>query len=109
MCLSLHFHGTYTSLFNVVVSKQVVYYKGHQVHNLNELEYINGEVWANVYMVCLCTINYDCSWRKYISFPKFGKPRQMLAMYMHDAHGLRLSVNLVLFLVDFSLCRLTVL
>ncbi|KAL5142293.1 Glutaminyl-peptide cyclotransferase [Glycine soja] len=31
-----------------VVSKQVVYYKGHQVHNLNELEYINGEVWANV-------------------------------------------------------------
>ncbi|KEH16978.1 glutaminyl-peptide cyclotransferase isoform X2 [Medicago truncatula] len=30
------------------VSKQVVYYKGHQVHFLNELEYINGEVWANV-------------------------------------------------------------
>ncbi|KAG5012842.1 hypothetical protein AAZX31_09G120500 [Glycine max] len=30
------------------VSKQVVYYKGHEVHNLNELEYINGEVWANV-------------------------------------------------------------
>ncbi|KAF7821242.1 Glutaminyl-peptide cyclotransferase [Senna tora] len=32
-----------------VISKHVVYYKGHQVHNLNELEFINGEIWANVY------------------------------------------------------------
>jgi len=40
------------ALFAVAVSKQVVYYKGHQVHNLNELEYINDEVWANVFMVC---------------------------------------------------------
>lgn len=41
-----------------VVSKQVVYYKGHQVHNLNELEYINGEVWANVYMTdCIVRIS----------------------------------------------------
>nr|AFK34457.1 unknown [Lotus japonicus] len=31
------------------VSKHVVYYNGHQVYNLNELEYIHGEVWANVY------------------------------------------------------------
>ncbi|KAG5032816.1 hypothetical protein JHK82_016385 [Glycine max] len=38
------------ALFAVAVSKQVVYYKGHQVHNLNELEYINDEVWANVFM-----------------------------------------------------------
>ncbi|XP_014503080.1 glutaminyl-peptide cyclotransferase [Vigna radiata var. radiata] len=30
------------------VSRHVIYYKGHQVYNLNELEYINGEVWANV-------------------------------------------------------------
>ncbi|KAL9324046.1 hypothetical protein ACSQ67_008903 [Phaseolus vulgaris] len=30
------------------VTKHVIYYKGHQVYNLNELEYINGEVWANV-------------------------------------------------------------
>ncbi|KHN09299.1 Glutaminyl-peptide cyclotransferase [Glycine soja] len=41
-----------------VVSKQVVYYKGHQVHNLNELEYINGEVWANVFMTdCIVRIS----------------------------------------------------
>ena len=59
-----------TALFSVALSKQVVHYKGHQVHNLNELEYINGEVWANVFMVCLCVINYDFSWRKYISLPK---------------------------------------
>jgi len=51
--LALHFLETYTSFFNVAVSKQVVYYKGHQVHFLNELEYINGEVWANVFTVCL--------------------------------------------------------
>ncbi|KAK7380368.1 hypothetical protein VNO78_32878 [Psophocarpus tetragonolobus] len=30
------------------ISKQVIYYNGHEVHNLNELEYINGEVWANI-------------------------------------------------------------
>lgn len=58
---ALHFHGTYIALFNVAISKQVVYYKGHEVHNLNELEYINGEVWANVFMVRRCMINYDCS------------------------------------------------
>lgn len=40
------------------VSKHVVYYKGHQVHNLNELEYINGEVWANVYTTdCIVRIS----------------------------------------------------
>nr|KYP61932.1 Glutaminyl-peptide cyclotransferase [Cajanus cajan] len=40
------------------ISKQVVYYKGHQVHNLNELEYINGEVWANVFMTdCIVRIS----------------------------------------------------
>lgn len=58
---ALHFHGTYIAFFTVAISKQVVYYKGHEVHNLNELEYINGEVWANVFMVCPCMINYDCS------------------------------------------------
>ncbi|KAH1233482.1 Glutaminyl-peptide cyclotransferase [Glycine max] len=40
------------------LSKQVVHYKGHQVHNLNELEYINGEVWANVFMTdCIVRIS----------------------------------------------------
>jgi len=58
---ALHFHGTYIALFVVALSKHVVYYKSHEVHNLNELEYINGEVWANVFMVYLCVINYDLS------------------------------------------------
>ncbi|KAK8470300.1 hypothetical protein PHAVU_004G107900 [Phaseolus vulgaris] len=40
------------------LSKQVVYYKSHEVHNLNELEYINGEVWANVFMTdCIARIS----------------------------------------------------
>ncbi|CAK8532574.1 unnamed protein product [Lathyrus sativus] len=40
------------------ISKQVVFYKGHQVHNLNELEYINGEVWANVFTTdCIAKIS----------------------------------------------------
>ncbi|KAK4279335.1 hypothetical protein QN277_011132 [Acacia crassicarpa] len=41
-----------------VISKQVVHFKGHQVHNLNELELINGEIWANVYMTdCIAKIS----------------------------------------------------
>ncbi|KAI4351652.1 hypothetical protein L6164_005988 [Bauhinia variegata] len=41
-----------------VISKQVVKYNGHEVHNLNELEFINGEVWANVYGVdCIARIS----------------------------------------------------
>ncbi|XP_028797784.1 glutaminyl-peptide cyclotransferase-like isoform X2 [Neltuma alba] len=40
------------------ISKQVVHFKGHQVHNLNELEFINGEIWANVYMTdCIAKIS----------------------------------------------------
>ncbi|OIW06360.1 hypothetical protein TanjilG_15005 [Lupinus angustifolius] len=40
------------------VSKQVVYYKGQQVYNLNELEYINGEIWANIYQSdCIARIS----------------------------------------------------
>ncbi|XP_051143775.1 glutaminyl-peptide cyclotransferase-like [Andrographis paniculata] len=31
------------------LEKHVVKYKGQEVHNLNELEYINGEIWANVW------------------------------------------------------------
>ena len=62
LCLSCIFmEFTLPYWLYVVVSKQVVYYKGHQVHNLNELEYINGEVWANVLPVCFCVMNYDLS------------------------------------------------
>jgi len=43
-CISWYLH----CLIVVAVTKHVIYYKGHQVYNLNELEYINGEVWANV-------------------------------------------------------------
>ncbi|XP_075649276.1 glutaminyl-peptide cyclotransferase isoform X2 [Castanea sativa] len=32
-----------------VIGKHIVTYNGREVHNLNELEYINGEVWANVW------------------------------------------------------------
>ncbi|XP_059629206.1 glutaminyl-peptide cyclotransferase-like isoform X1 [Cornus florida] len=32
-----------------VIGKRTIRYKGHEVHNLNELEYVNGEVWANVW------------------------------------------------------------
>lgn len=57
------------------VSKQVVYYKGHQVHNLNELEYINGEVWANVFMTdCIVRISpNDASVLGWILLPNLRK------------------------------------
>ncbi|XP_019178037.1 PREDICTED: glutaminyl-peptide cyclotransferase-like isoform X2 [Ipomoea nil] len=41
-----------------VTRKQIVKHQGHQVPQLNELEYINGEVWANVWMTdCIARIS----------------------------------------------------
>ncbi|KAI4347587.1 hypothetical protein L6164_008388 [Bauhinia variegata] len=41
-----------------VISKQVVTYNGQEVQFLNELEFVNGEVWANVYGVdCIARIS----------------------------------------------------
>ncbi|WOH08828.1 hypothetical protein DCAR_0728278 [Daucus carota subsp. sativus] len=41
-----------------VIKKQAVTYNGHEVHNLNELEYINDEVWANVWQTdCIARIS----------------------------------------------------
>ena len=36
---------------NAVIGEHVVKYKGHEVHNLNELEFVDGEIWANVWQV----------------------------------------------------------
>ncbi|CAI9092295.1 OLC1v1027493C1 [Oldenlandia corymbosa var. corymbosa] len=42
-----------------VTAKQIVRYKGREVPNLNELEYVNGEVWANVWQTdCIARISY---------------------------------------------------
>ncbi|KAL3524318.1 hypothetical protein ACH5RR_017152 [Cinchona calisaya] len=42
-----------------VIGKHIVKYRGHDVPNLNELEYINGEVWANVWPTdCIARISY---------------------------------------------------
>ncbi|KAL2542090.1 Glutaminyl-peptide cyclotransferase [Abeliophyllum distichum] len=41
-----------------VVEAHTVKYKGDKVHNLNELEYVNGEVWANVWLTdCIARIS----------------------------------------------------
>ncbi|KAL6123187.1 hypothetical protein ACLB2K_075709 [Fragaria x ananassa] len=41
-----------------VIGKHVVKYKDHEVHNLNELEFIKGEVCANVYQTdCIARIS----------------------------------------------------
>ncbi|OVA13953.1 Glutamine cyclotransferase [Macleaya cordata] len=41
-----------------VIRRDTVKYKGHEVHNLNELEYVNGEVWANVWQSdCIARIS----------------------------------------------------
>ncbi|KAJ0753166.1 putative glutaminyl-peptide cyclotransferase transcription factor WD40-like family [Helianthus annuus] len=40
------------------MKEHVVKYKGHEVHNLNELEYINNEVWANIWQSdCIARIS----------------------------------------------------
>ncbi|XP_043715155.1 glutaminyl-peptide cyclotransferase [Telopea speciosissima] len=42
-----------------VIGKAAVRYNGHEVYNLNELEYVNGEVWANVWQTdCIARISY---------------------------------------------------
>lgn len=41
-----------------VIAELVVKYKGLEVHNLNELEYINNEVWANIWQSdCIARIS----------------------------------------------------
>ncbi|KAF9615468.1 hypothetical protein IFM89_023726 [Coptis chinensis] len=41
-----------------VIEKAIVKYHGYEVHNLNELEYVNGEVWANVWSTdCIARIS----------------------------------------------------
>ncbi|KAK9075350.1 hypothetical protein SSX86_003673 [Deinandra increscens subsp. villosa] len=41
-----------------VMKEHVVKYKDHEVHNLNELEYINNEVWANIWQSdCIARIS----------------------------------------------------
>ncbi|KAL0321466.1 UNVERIFIED_CONTAM: putative serine/threonine-protein kinase [Sesamum calycinum] len=41
-----------------VIRKHTVKYKGGEVHNLNELEYVNGEVWANVWQTdCIARLS----------------------------------------------------
>ncbi|XP_031266211.1 glutaminyl-peptide cyclotransferase-like [Pistacia vera] len=43
-----------------VIRKNVVKYKGREIRYLNELEFINGEVWANVYMTdCIARISHE--------------------------------------------------
>ncbi|BFG23399.1 hypothetical protein CerSpe_096730 [Prunus speciosa] len=43
-----------------VTDKRIVKYKDHEVHNLNELEFVKGEVWANVYQTdCIARISHE--------------------------------------------------
>ena len=49
--LSLPFWFLLHVIAKAVIQKQVVTNNGHELHNLNELEYINDEVWANVWQV----------------------------------------------------------
>ncbi|KAJ6396609.1 hypothetical protein OIU77_021604 [Salix suchowensis] len=41
-----------------VIGKQIVRYNGHEVHYLNELEFVNDEIWANVWQTdCIARIS----------------------------------------------------
>ncbi|RVX01950.1 Glutaminyl-peptide cyclotransferase [Vitis vinifera] len=45
---------------SVVIGEHVVKYKGHEVHNLNELEFVDGEIWANVWQTdCIARISHE--------------------------------------------------
>ncbi|XP_062076919.1 glutaminyl-peptide cyclotransferase-like [Humulus lupulus] len=55
-----------------VISKKIVKFNGDEVHNINELEFINDEVWANVWGTdCIARISYgDGSVLGWILLPK---------------------------------------
>ncbi|KAL8139765.1 hypothetical protein V2J09_005786 [Rumex salicifolius] len=43
-----------------VIEKHTIKYKGHDVYNLNELEFVNGEVWANIWQTdCVVRISRE--------------------------------------------------
>ncbi|KAL7229814.1 hypothetical protein ACSBR2_008382 [Camellia fascicularis] len=43
-----------------VIQKRTVKYEDHEVYNLNELEYVNGEIWANVWQTdCIARISHE--------------------------------------------------
>lgn len=43
-----------------VLERHTVRYEGREVHNINELEFVNGEVWANVFQTdCIARISQD--------------------------------------------------
>lgn len=43
-----------------VIRKDIVRYRGREVRNLNELEFIKGEVWANVWQTdCIARISHE--------------------------------------------------
>ncbi|KAF2312231.1 hypothetical protein GH714_028649 [Hevea brasiliensis] len=53
----LHFVYRFDSA-KLVIAKHVVKYKNHEVRYLNELEFVNGEVWANVWQTdCIARIS----------------------------------------------------
>ncbi|CAK7338746.1 unnamed protein product [Dovyalis caffra] len=58
-----------------VIKKQIVSYNGHEVHYLNELEFVNDEVWANVWQTdCIARISpNDGSMLGWILLPNLRK------------------------------------
>ncbi|KAI5559666.1 hypothetical protein POPTR_017G146200v4 [Populus trichocarpa] len=58
-----------------VIGKQIVRYNGHEVHYLNELEFVNDEVWANVWQTdCIARISQrDGSVLGWILLPNLRK------------------------------------
>lgn len=45
-------------MFAAVTGKKIVKYDGYEVHNLNELEYVKGEVWANIWQVIIMPLTF---------------------------------------------------
>ncbi|XP_047316291.1 glutaminyl-peptide cyclotransferase-like [Impatiens glandulifera] len=58
-----------------VIKNNTVKYKGQEVFNLNELEYVNGEIWANVWQTdCIARISQrDGTVLSWILLPKLRK------------------------------------
>ncbi|KAL3653561.1 hypothetical protein CASFOL_003242 [Castilleja foliolosa] len=72
-----------------VVKKHIIKYKGHEVHNLNELEYVNGEIWANVWQTdCIARISVDGVLLGWIYLRKLRSNRQGEGLYAAGHMGI---------------------
>ncbi|PWA95244.1 glutamine cyclotransferase, WD40/YVTN repeat-like-containing domain protein [Artemisia annua] len=73
-----------------VIAEKVIRFNDHEVHNLNELEYINNEVWANIWLSdCIVRISpTDGNVTGWIVLPELRLADQIFYIFSFFRKGL---------------------